>query len=185
MGSTDFIEQLRRHTIQHYGQHRLHNGLLSDPQLCEALRCVVEGFRAQRPDPCAYDDAYVDAVPSTRGPAWLRRAISIPRCTNSLSLYLFMVVDALVFVGTVKVARALVERRRRSLPHDTDDWLVREGALIVRVCGFVVTILVNWLLFRLLHRRWDWIEEPHLLLTVTLALYLLAYIYLDHVVPDF
>ena len=37
-----------------------------------------------------YDDAQLDALPLKRGPAWMRRLISVPRCTNSLSLYMFM-----------------------------------------------------------------------------------------------
>jgi hypothetical protein len=43
---------------------------------------------------------------------------------------------------------------------------------------------VNSLLFRLLHYQWDWIEQPHMLLTLSLTLYLLAYTYLDQLIPD-
>jgi hypothetical protein len=40
---TDFVCQLRRHTLHHYGQHD--GGLLADPGLQDMLRATVDRFR--------------------------------------------------------------------------------------------------------------------------------------------
>lgn len=129
-----------------------------------------------------YDDAYVDAVPTTRGPRWLRRWLAIPRCTNSLSLYLFFLVDALVFVSALKIARFVLKKAAEG--STGEEWWVKKRETLARICAFVPTFLLVFVFFKLLHRKWTWIDEPHTLLTVTITLYLFAYTYLDSIIAD-
>jgi hypothetical protein len=177
----DFVEQLRRHTIEYYGQHAQHKGLLSDPELQAALRTVI-GYSRRTLGRSNFDDAYVDAVPFEFGPAWMRRFVAIPRCTNSLSLYMFLVADVLTFLASIKLARFVV---RRWIKPETDDgdgpWY---HTVLPRLMSFPITIGAITLMFYLLKRKWSWIEEPHLLLTVTITLYLVGFTYLDKYVPD-
>jgi hypothetical protein len=105
----DIVCQLRRHTLDHFGQHAMHAGILSDPRIIQGLRDLVDQYRRTHPA-WEGDNAALDAVPTTMGPRWLRRIVSIPRCTNSLSLYLFLLIDAVVCISLLKLSRAALYR---------------------------------------------------------------------------
>lgn len=198
-GEYDLLCQLRRHTIAHYGQHQLHGGLLSDPALQDALRAVIDEYRLHTGKK-GFDDAYVDCVPTTRGPRAVRRFLAIPRCTNSLSLYLFFAVDALVFVAFVKIMRYIQrhhmkppsewveddekEMQRTQFYKQAQDWSKKHWDDIPFLFAFLATLVVVTLTFFVLHRVADWIEEPHFLLTFMITMYLFAYKHLDSLLPD-
>ena len=189
----EFVRQLRRHTIQHFGQHRRHRGVLSDPEVVTKLGDVIDAYRRGNPK-WNGNDATLDGVPFRHGPAWLRRAGAIPRCTNSLSLYMFLVLDAFLCILCLKLIRAAF---RKLLPefmeHGTETvlgsaWLgsflsaQRQNLpFVVAVC---ITLLTVVAMFHVIHHYIPWIEVPHLLLTVVITLYMFAYTSLDHVIPD-
>ena len=185
----DFVCQLQHHTIQNFGQHKRHHGLLADPVLQDALRQVVNTARtrAGRTD---FDDAYVDAVPFRWGPPAVRRFFAIPRCTNSLSLYLFFCVDAVLFVLTVKLMRLIQMRHMtRPLPEEGESrwkqWYREHWDDIPYLAAFVITIVGVTVTFHVTHRIVAWIEEPHFLLSLSITAYLFAYKHLDNLLPEF
>ena len=65
-------------------------------------------------------------MPITTGPKAVRRFLSVPRCTNTLSLYLFFIADALICNGSIKVMRSLVRRWEEQEGHQGD--VDRSGA---------------------------------------------------------
>ena len=179
--ATDFLCQLRRHTLQHYGQHR--GGILADADLQRELRGAIQRHwtRTNRHD---LDDALLDAMPVTWGPAAVRRFLAVPRCTNTASLYVFLLLDALVYFATVKVVRFL-QRKYATRPADEDErfpqrHLRRHWRSVPLWVAFVVTLVAVKISFRLLRR---WMEEPHSVLTLCITGYLFVYTYLDSLVP--
>ena len=185
----DFVCQLQHHTIENFGQHKLHNVLLADPVLQDALRQAVNTARtkAGRTD---FDDAYVDAVPFRWGPPAVRRFVAIPRCTNSLSLYVFLCVDAFLYVLTVKLMRLIQKRHmKRPLPEEGESrwkrWQREHWDDIPYLAAFVITIVGVTVTFKVLHHFVTWIEEPHFLLSLSITAYLFAYKHLDSLLPYF
>ena len=91
----------------------------------------------------------------------------MPRCTNTLSLYLFLVVDALVYNSSLYALRWWWARRKPNWnpPLKTGpEW----GAL-------VVTMVLVTVFFKALHRQVPGIEEPHALLTMCINAYMFVY----------
>ena len=138
----DLLSQLTQHTVQYHG------GILQDTEVRAGIRSVLR----QRSD----DVEYVE----------LGR-LSVPRCTNTLSLYLFLMVDALVYNSSLYALRWWWARRKPNWepPLKTGpQW----GAL-------VVTMVLVTVFFKALHRQVPWIEEPHALLTMCINAYMLVY----------
>jgi hypothetical protein len=125
---------------------------------------------------------------------WIRTNLSVPRCVNSVSLLIFMVVDILVWIVLLKVIRWMVQKKYGQIPadQDTDTPKEREALKarrntrwwILFASSTLLAIVVCTGLFSLLHARFPYIEEPFLVLTVVITLYMAASEQLDTFLPD-
>jgi hypothetical protein len=193
MNGREFVHQLTRHNIHRFGQQPKHGGVLADPRVVQQLANVIDAYCHRHPE-WKGDDAILEAVPFLWGPKWFRRSVAIPRCTNSLSLYVFLIMDALVCITAVKLARASLNRWcPHFMENGTDTFLGSTvlGAFITEhrrhlpfVIAVLVTIVVVLVMFHFLHKFIPWVDSPHLVLTVVITLHLFAYTSLDTLLPD-
>ena len=179
----DIVYHLRRHAIPNL------KNFLADEGVQTQLREIVREWRRSQQEG---SDPPPVAGWMRRAWAWLRDLLRVPPCTNSVSLYLFFLTDAIMFVLCVKLGRFLLRLALQPHARDRDakkevaaePWWKRHIEHVPRLVAFPGTIVVVWVVFRLMHRWKPWIEEPHTLLTLALTGYLFAYTYLDAVIPD-
>jgi hypothetical protein len=131
---------------------------------------------------------------SKRFPRWIRSNLSVPRCVNSVSLFIFMLFDILVWIVALKLLRFYVRSVWGLIPADkpTDSPEQLEEKLSWRskrwwflfVSSTAITIGICTGVFSLLHARYPYIEEPFMVLTTVLTFYMAASEQLDATVPE-
>lgn len=198
----DLLCQIKRHHVENYGQRNLHDNLLSHrggalrTAITEAVAEARRGWTAPDGTPAVWkgDDALLEKAWLPIGPPALRRELAIPRCTNCVSLYVFMVLDFVVWLAVLKVVRRLglwAVPPRRGDEESAGGWWPRTATfldgrrgLVEQGVSAVVTQLLVTLIFKGLVRWQPYLEEPHLILTVTLTAYLAASTFGDGLIPD-
>ena len=131
---------------------------------------------------------------SERFGKWARTNLSVPRCVNSVSLFIFMIFDILVWIVALKVIRWLLQQQYGKIPADRPtDTKAELDALAARrskrwwmlfFSSTLFTIVVVTGIFSLLHGRYPYIEEPFMILTTVLTLYMASSEQLDVWLPD-
>ena len=133
-GNISLVDQLRGHDIRYFGQCS-RDALLAQDGLTEFIDVGVEV--AKREWECVHGVPWVgednhlhdtwvtwDAMPD-----WVRKALIVPRCMNTVSFLVFMVLDLLLYVGVLRVVRRLL-RDTRSV------YIRRNMDTIESVCGY-------------------------------------------------
>lgn len=150
------------HQLVGFGQFDLQH-CLADPGVQAGVSAVVQAWRDAHPAAPWPEDARLDAAwLGEFAPDLVRRWLAVPRCTNTLSLYLWLLVDLSVQVAVQFALRRLMTVHWRPPSLSDEKWI-----FLTTLClSFAVTTVV----FRgLQHWAHPSIAEPHLLLRLLVA----------------
>lgn len=152
---------LKRHHVTGFGQFAA-DALLSDPTLQQDFRKALLAAIGRRPGGrWIAEDASVDAAwlpPSF--PTLLRRKLAIPRCVNTVSIYLLFLLDIVVQLVVYVYVRRLWRWRFGTVRPEDEKWIL---ALVVCIACVLVAVI-----FSVLHWWLPYVEEPHVILNAVL-----------------
>ena len=175
VGELDLVCQLKRHHILNFGQR---NGILTEDELRTSIRSFTEKYKNL--NAWKGDDTTADGSLLPRWlPAIVRNKLLIPRCMNTRSVYVFLVLDCLLVYLFVKTARLCARKIHGPKEKEEDNW--RE--VIIKVCAVTAVAVSIKVVFEVLHWQWKWIEKPHLVFTVIVTAYLFGSRF-DAITPD-
>ena len=186
-GHTDFVCQLRRHSLHAYGQHR--GGVLSSD------RAQAQGAAA-RPRPAA--DALRRAAATAVPPDWtgddwvgevtllpatapraLQTLLTMPRCVGTANLFVYFLLNGVLVLLLTRVVRlalaAAAPDFAAGVPQvhrPVRNWLAsRQQMLVVTPAVCLGAALLQPALLHVIGRWVPWVEAPPTLLTVAMVLY--------------
>ena len=181
----DLLCQLRRHAVENFGQASHGHNLLGpiDSAVRRDITRAVEAAKARWAAdhggrPRTGDDLVADWKQLRALPLWMRRLLHVPRCTSTMSMYVYMLLDVVVWLAVTKVMRYVMEE------HYPDRGTERQRWWFLMLFSAVAGGLLCSLLFVAVHRHWDFLDEPHFVLTAVVAGYTVLCAEIDGLVPN-
>lgn len=185
----DLVDSIKRHAVDGFVtkrplvEHIFHKDYGLIEALQEAQRASQKRFREGRGLEWTKDDhrLHNTIVPHLLRPVtpkWVRRELVVPRCTNTISIYLFFLVDLIFWAAMLYPIRALSLRlwdNSHLKEKDPKEYARQEKKRERVVYGSTVVLatVLTTMSFKVIRKYADWVDEPHLILTALLSFYLL------------
>lgn len=138
---------------------------------CLVVQRAALAIHAKRGVPWTPEDARLDVSWVPHGaPAFLRRRLAVPRCTNTVSLYLYLVVQIVLQVYVHTFIRRMLQRSERA--SDSEYWQrTIASPIVVALISAAVSATLSQLTFSVINRTLlPFVDEPSPVFNIAFAI---------------